>query len=335
MTELDVADLVLVAARALGIGTGVALARLDVAAAQEALAEARQAAAAAPGSRPPGDAAARILPDRAAAAAAAAGLMDALLRHDPFRGHSGQVAVAAGLQLLAVNGWRADLDPPGAAAVIEGLASGQLSAAYAAAWLSPRLSPRPASAAMEASMRTSLSGFWSRAMDILRAPVAAVIPKHVVGVHTRATGFIPLTGHARDSVGLAWRLGGNHLDTEHILLGLLGSEGTAARALERLQISPEVVRRQVGRVTGQGHEQTVAQGAATVPSATPAARQVLGRWALGEALGRGHRYIDTDDLLLALFRESDGTAAQALARLGAGESQVRNAVTAVLAESRA
>jgi hypothetical protein len=52
------------------------------------------------------------------------------------------VAVAAGLQFLSLNGWRADLDPPATAAVVvEALASGRLSPDAAAAWLAPRLGP--------------------------------------------------------------------------------------------------------------------------------------------------------------------------------------------------
>jgi hypothetical protein len=82
--------------------------------------------------------------------------VDALLRHRPFPGQNKQVAVAAGLQLLSLNGWRADLDPASTAAVVvEALASGRLTPGDAAAWLSPRLS------------RTS------RAHRVRPAPVAA------------------------------------------------------------------------------------------------------------------------------------------------------------------
>jgi hypothetical protein len=328
--ELDVADLVLIAARTLGLGTDTALARLDVAAAEAALAEARQAAelpAPTPAAIRRSLGAPGALPDPAAAAAAAAGLMHALLRHRPCPGQGGRLAVAAGLQFLAVNGWRADLDPPGASAsVIAGLESGRLSAAYVAAWLSPRLAPLREPSPRAASGRAPRPGLWFRAADLLRAPIDAVKPRHVAGVHTRATGFIPLTDDARDSVGLAWRLGGQYLDTEHILLGLIAGEGVAATALKRLGISPDAVRQQFGPDQPEPSAESI--------TATPAAREVLARWALGEALGRGHRYIDTEDLLLALFRESDGAAAQALARLGAGESQVRGTVTALLAEPR-
>ena len=323
MTELNVADLVLIAGQTLGISTETALGQLDIAAARAAVTEARRAAGPAgiPGAAPPGP-----LSDRAAAATAGAALMHALLRHRSFPGHGEQVAVAAGLQFLAHNGWRAGLDPPGeAASVIRGVASGQLAAAAAAAWLTPRLTP--VSFVREATMPASRPGLWSRAREFL-APVTGLIPRHAPGVHTRATGFIPMTGQARASYGLAWRLAGHQLGTEHILLGLIGSDGTAARALERLGIGPEAVRQQVGRV--QHRPRTEAAGA---PEATLAARQVLAQWALGEALGRGHRSIDTEDLLLALYREADGAAAQALARLGAGESRVRGAVAALLAES--
>jgi hypothetical protein len=123
---LDVADLVVIAGQTLGIGTDAALSQLDVAAAQAALTEAQLTDCA--------------ITDQDMAAAAGIKLMHALLRHRPFALHGEQVAVAAGLQFLSLNGWQADLDPPTAAAVVvEALACGQLSPVSAAAWLSPRL----------------------------------------------------------------------------------------------------------------------------------------------------------------------------------------------------
>jgi hypothetical protein len=132
VTRLDTADLVVIAGRVLGIGTDAALARIDLAAAQAALDEAA----------PSGS---RTGSDREAAAAASTRLMHALLRHRPFPQRAEQLAVAAGLQELSLNGWRADLDPPATAAVVvEALAAGRLSPADAADWLSGRLSRRPA-----------------------------------------------------------------------------------------------------------------------------------------------------------------------------------------------
>lgn len=128
MTPLDAAGLVVIAARTRGVSTDAALAAMDVPAAQAALAEAGHF-----GERTAG---------REAVAVASITLVRALLRYRPFPWPGQQVAVTAGLQFLAVNGWRADLDPPETTAVVvEALASGQLAAADAAAWLSRRLTP--------------------------------------------------------------------------------------------------------------------------------------------------------------------------------------------------
>jgi hypothetical protein len=131
MIELDLADLVVIAGRVLGADSRATLDQLDVPAAQAALTQARLSR------DQPGSARA----DQASAATAGIDLVHALLRHRPFPRHGEQVAVAAGLQFLSLNGWQADLDPPATAAVVvEALAAGQLSPHNAAAWLSPRLS---------------------------------------------------------------------------------------------------------------------------------------------------------------------------------------------------
>ncbi len=81
-----------------------------------------------------------MIADQHTAARAGIRLMHALLRHRPFPVDGEQIAVAAGLQFLSLNGWQAELGPPAAAAVVvEALGCGQLSLASAAAWLSPRL----------------------------------------------------------------------------------------------------------------------------------------------------------------------------------------------------
>ena len=225
MTTLDVADLVVIANQVLGIAPSAALDQLDLAAAEAALAEAAQADPLEAG------------PDGAGLAAAV--LIRALLRHRPFPGHSQQVAVAAGLQLLALNGWQADLDPPGAAVVVvEGLASGQLSPADAAAWLAPRLSLYSAPPTREASMRTRLP-------RLLRA----VDPRPRAGILTPVTGFMPFTDDARDVAVLAreeaHRLGLDHPGPGQFLLVLANTDqSVAAQALKRLGISPEAMRQQ-------------------------------------------------------------------------------------------
>ena len=164
MTALDAADLVVIAARTLGIGNDAALAAMDVPAAQAALAEAGR------GGREPG----ATPPDRDDAAAAGAELLRALLRHRPFAQRNQQVAVAAGLQLLSLRGWQADLNPAETAAVVvEALASGRLTAEAAATWLSPRLSPAP------------------RAIPVRRAPATAPHPARAPRSPLRLARLLP------------------------------------------------------------------------------------------------------------------------------------------------
>jgi hypothetical protein len=306
MITLDVADLVVIAGQVLGIGPDAALKRIDLGAARAALAEAE----------PTGPRTGRTTAAEAAAGLAAAALIRALLRHRPFPCHNQQVAAAAGLQFLALNGWRADLDPPTAAlVVVEGLASGQLSPTDAAAWLSPRLFPYSVPAAKEAPMRTRLP-------RLLRA----VDPRPQAGIHTPVTGFMPFTDDARDVAVLAReeadRLGLGHPGSEQFLLNLIATgHGVAARALQRLGISPDNVRQRVAQIAGQHRRQSPDPD-------TPLAMRVMPR-AVGEAVAQGHDYIGTEHILLALFRAGDDTAAQALASLGAGEREVRGAVIAV------
>lgn len=131
MTGLDVADVVVIAGRVLGIGTDAALGQADLAAARTALASV------------PSPPHALRRAGRDDAAVGTIRLIRALLDHPPFPRHREVVAVASGLQYLSVNGWLADLDPPGpAAVVVEALASGRLDTDAAVAWLEPRLARR-------------------------------------------------------------------------------------------------------------------------------------------------------------------------------------------------
>ena len=153
MITLDVADLVVIAGRTFGIGSAAALSQIDIAAAQEALAEARLTSS--------------MIVDQDTAAAAGIGLMHALLRHRPFSRHGEQIAVAAGLQLMSLNGWRAYLDPPTAAVVVGALARAELSPASAAAWLSPRL----------AADKSPIAGTPARNLRSKRKPPSVLYPQ--------------------------------------------------------------------------------------------------------------------------------------------------------------
>jgi Clp amino terminal domain, pathogenicity island component len=306
MRAIDLADLVVIAGRVRGVGPSAALDQVDLDAVRGALAAAK----------PPQAELTEAEPGPAEPARAAVLLIRALLRHRPFPDQNERVAVAAALQFLALNGWRADLDPPEATVVvIEGLAASQVTPADAAAWLSARLSPYYALPAKEAPMRTLRVSRRLRALN----------PKPQAGIRTPVTGFMPFTDDACDAVvqarAEADRLGLDRPGSEQLLLALAGTgQGVAAQALQRLGLSPATVRQQVTQVTQVTH--------VAPPADTPLARQVMPR-AVGEAVAQGHDYIGTEHILLGLFHAGDDTAARALTGLGAGEHEVRAAIIAI------
>jgi Clp amino terminal domain, pathogenicity island component len=277
---LEVADLIVIASRVLGLDTGQVLDLLDPAAAERALAQAR----------PAGD-----------PAADAAALLDALVRQRPLRRGSQQVALAAMLQFLALNGQ--DMDPGVpllVAAMVIQLAAGTLGTKDVADWLAPRLRPsgRTAARMKEAPMP---EGMFERLTDRARRVVVL----------------------AQDE---ARELGHGSVGPEHVLLGLLAvGGGVAAVALESLGISLEETRERVAEIAGRGQDAP----AGRIPF-TPAARQ-LREEALREAQRLGHDYVGTEHLLLALPCEGDGVAARVLAAQGAAYAQVRERVLDLLA----
>jgi ATP-dependent Clp protease ATP-binding subunit ClpA len=300
--ELEVADLVLIASRMLGLPTGEVLDMLDPAVAGHALTQAR------PGSGP------------ADPASQAAALLHELVRQRPLPRENQQVALAAMLQFLALNGWEVDLGPPRQVRdVVAGLAAGTLGTKDAADWLAPRLRAggRPAPQAKEAPMRPR------------PAPLAERLRRATMRKQPRGM-FQRFTDRARRVVQLAQEearlLRHNYLGTEHLLLGLLyDGEGVAARALESLGVSREDVRRTVEEIIGHGQENQ----AGHVPF-TPRAKKAL-ELSLREALALGHHYIGTEHLLLGLLSEGHGVAAQVLAQAGVGHARVQKRVLDLLA----
>ena len=274
--------------------------------------------------------------------------MQALLRHPPLPGHRGQVAAAAGLQFLAINGWQADLDVPKAAAMtIESLASGETPPVSAASWLETRLSPDHASPDRQTAARAPLPS-RSRARQIMLASLAAVRHRQgprpgpfvialgsagePAGIRTPATGLLPFTGPALSLVilsGQEARRRGQPRGLEHILLGLASQDdSTAVKALQRLGISQNAVRQQAENTTRQDQPQALAGGAPDTPQAKRVWLAVL-----DEAVAHGDDYIGTEHFLLGLLCHRDAPVVQALTSMGAEESQTRAAIAAQRAES--
>ncbi|HEX2117820.1 MAG TPA: Clp protease N-terminal domain-containing protein, partial [Acidimicrobiales bacterium] len=137
--------------------------------------------------------------------------------------------------------------------------------------------------------------------------------------------FERFTDRARRVVVLAQEearlLGHNWIGTEHILLGLISErDGVAAKVLQELGISLEVVRAKVELIIGEGDKRPGSH----IPF-TPRAKKVL-ELSLREALQLGHNYIGTEHILMGLIREGEGVGAQVLVNLGADLSAVRQGV---------
>ena len=310
MITLDVADLVVVASRTLGLDTAQVLDLLDPAAAERAIEQARPAS------------------DTGDLAGHAAVLLDALLRGQPLRRGNQRVALAATLQFLALNGQQLDPDPPGPlAALVAELAVGVVDVNTVADQFAARLRP---AVGMPVAGTNPVVGIEEASMP--GRPVSLVMRiKKATGRSPSGKGvFARYTDRARHVVHFATEearlLGDDYVGSEHLLLGLLyEGEGVATRALESLGISREVVRAQVVEIAGVG-----ARSPAHPLSFTPRAKKVLVELSLREALALGHHYVGTEHLLLALLRDRDGVGARALSRLGADDARVREQVLGLL-----
>lgn len=301
MITLEVADLVVIAGRALELDTAEVLDILDLAAAERALTQAR----------PDSD-----MEDLAGHAAV---LLDALVRGRPLRRGNRLVALAAMLQFLALNGQELDPEPPErVATLVADLAAGAVDVKTVADQLAPRL--HPARGKKEAAMPGRPVRLVMKLKDAATRTPSGKTGKGV---------FARFTDRSRRVVHLATEearlLGRDYVGSEHLLLGLLSEgEGVAAKALASLGISREDVRSQVEEITGPG------QGSPPDPLPfTPRAKKVL-ELSLREALELGHTYVGTEHLLLALLRDGDGVGARALAGLGADDARIRDRVLDLL-----
>jgi hypothetical protein len=266
VTSLDLAGLVLVAGRALDLDQATVLAVGDLEAAASVLAAARDAAGG---------------PERQAAT-----LVHGLVRRQVFGPRSGEVALLAACQVLALHGLMAvDLGAPAAVRhLLAGVAGGRVGVDELAAWLEQATSGR------------------------------------------REQMFERFTDKARQAVVLAQeearRLGHPEVGTEHLLLGLLAVDGesAASRALTGLGIPLDDLRREVEERIGRG------EGAPSGHLPFASRNKKVLELSLREALQLGHNYIGTEHLLLGLAREGEGGAAQVLAGRGADLEVVRQAV---------
>jgi ATP-dependent Clp protease ATP-binding subunit ClpC len=144
-----------------------------------------------------------------------------------------------------------------------------------------------------------------------------------------------LTDRARRILRLAGeesrRLGQASVGAEHVLLGLARvGNGVAVEVLDRLK-AWQPLREWALEFGGVGTDMTARlDGAAgsLLPTGTTVERVVLN--AAEEARGLEHPYVGSEDLLLGLMHESEGTAAEVFKSLGASIEDVRTATQCVL-----
>jgi hypothetical protein len=145
--------------------------------------------------------------------------------------------------------------------------------------------------------------------------------------------FERFTETARRAVVLAQQaardLGHRYIGTEHLLLGLLGTEGSVARdVLTEFRLSPSAIRSKIIEVEGRSNESPAGQ----IPF-TPRTKKVL-ELSLREALSLGHSHIGTEHLLLGLVRENEGVAARLLADANVEVDAVREAIVRLMYSGR-
>ena len=123
----------------------------------------------------------------------------------------------------------------------------------------------------------------------------------------------------------AIRLKHKEIGTEHILLGLIREGGgIAAKALEAINISPQMIETGIEELVGKGTEEV-----GPIVHYTPRAKKVI-ELSLDESRKLGHAYVGTEHILLALIREGEGVAARVLANTGVSINKARQQVLLLL-----
>ncbi len=118
------------------------------------------------------------------------------------------------------------------------------------------------------------------------------------------------------------------IGTEHILLGLIREGGgIAAKALEAIEVSPQVIEKGIEELVGKGTENV-----GPIVHYTPRAKKVI-ELSVDESRKLGHSYIGTEHILLALIREGEGIAARVLANAGVSLNKARQQVLLLLGNS--
>jgi len=125
----------------------------------------------------------------------------------------------------------------------------------------------------------------------------------------------------------AVRMGNDYVSTEHLLLGLVKEgDGVAVAVLHSLGVDLELLAQNLEKaITSSGGMMTIGQ---MLPF-TPRAKKVL-ELAASEARVMSHKYIGTEHLLLALIKDTESAAANALIAAGLEYERLKEEILRVL-----
>ena len=124
----------------------------------------------------------------------------------------------------------------------------------------------------------------------------------------------------------AQRFNHEYVGTEHLLLGVIKEgSGVGANVLKNLDIDLRKVRLEVEKLVQSGPDM-VTMG--KLPQ-TPRAKKVI-EYAAEFMRQSNHNYLGSEHLLIGLVRETEGVAAQVLAKLGATPKRVEEVVLNLL-----
>lgn len=123
------------------------------------------------------------------------------------------------------------------------------------------------------------------------------------------------------------RLGNDYVGTEHLLLGLIKEgDGVAVAVMRSMGIDLDDLSANIEKtITSTGGMMTIGQ---MLPF-TPRAKKVL-EIAANEARAMSHKYIGTEHLLLALMKDTESAAANALGASGLDYERVKEEINRVL-----
>jgi len=123
------------------------------------------------------------------------------------------------------------------------------------------------------------------------------------------------------------RLGNDYVGTEHLLLGLVKEgDGVAVAVMRSMGVDLDELSSNIEKtITSTGGMMTIGQ---MLPF-TPRAKKVL-EIAANEARAMSHKYIGTEHLLLALMKDTESAAANALAASGLDYERVKEEINRVL-----